>query len=230
MINLTGMVKLIIFDWDDVFTKGSTEGYFACYHGGMEEVNILLEPEEEKRRIKSKWGKTIPEEFEELLKEHPELVNKAVKKFNQLMLGETFVNQLSIVDGSQELISHLAEKYKLAIASGVNPKVLKEKIFPKFSIPDKFSAIITVYDLEDPSQAKPNPYMPNEIMKRLGITPSEAILVGDAKNDVLMAKNAGIEPVVVLTGHLNREQAEELNVKYIIENVTKLEEVLPLIT
>lgn len=38
-----------------------------------------------------------------------------------------------------------------------------------------------------------------------------------------MAWNAGIEPIAVLTGHLNREEAEKLGVKHIIENVTLLE-------
>jgi phosphoglycolate phosphatase-like HAD superfamily hydrolase len=63
-------------------------------------------------------------------------------------------------------------------------------------------------------------------MRRTGIGKDETIMVGDAKNDVLMAQSAGIKPVVVLTGHLNRNQAEDLGVKYIIEDVTKIEKVL----
>lgn len=51
-------------------------------------------------------------------------------------------------------------------------------------------------------------------------------MVGDAANDVLMAQNADILPVVVLTGHLNEEQAKELKVKHIINDVTDLPKVL----
>ncbi|MBU4245864.1 MAG: HAD hydrolase-like protein, partial [Nanoarchaeota archaeon] len=50
--------------------------------------------------------------------------------------------------------------------------------------------------------------------------------VGDAKNDVLMARNARIEPIVVLTGHLSKSEAEVLKVKHIIPDVTEIEEVL----
>ncbi len=51
-------------------------------------------------------------------------------------------------------------------------------------------------------------------------------MVGDAKNDVLMGQAIGATPVVVLSGHLNREQAEELGVEHIIPDVTQIETVL----
>ena len=41
-----------------------------------------------------------------------------------------------------------------------------------------------------------------------------------------MAYNAHVTPVVVLTGHLERKEAEELKVEYIIENITHIETVL----
>jgi len=41
-----------------------------------------------------------------------------------------------------------------------------------------------------------------------------------------MAFAAGVIPVVVLTGLLTKNKAKEMNVKYIIEDVTKLEKVL----
>ena len=53
------MIKLIIFDWDDVLTIGSKEGYFACYHKAINSVGIYLSPEEEYRRIVLKWESII---------------------------------------------------------------------------------------------------------------------------------------------------------------------------
>ena len=68
--------------------------------------------------------------------------------------------------------------------------------------------------------------MLQEIMKTLGFGPEQTLFVGDAKSDVLMARQAKVEPVAVLTGHLDRKEAQALGVKYIIENVTHLPEVL----
>jgi phosphoglycolate phosphatase len=220
------MIELIIFDWDDVFTKGSTEGYYKCYHEAIAGVGVSLGPEEEKQRIAAKWGASHEEELGELLKEKPELVSQASKLYEDYLFGDTFVDCLSVVPGSIELLNRLANKYTLALATGVHPKVLKERIMPKFNVPNVFAQIVTAYDLDDPTHAKPHPFIAQEIMRAQNITPEHAVMVGDAGNDVRMAQTAGIEPIVVLTGHLNREQALRLGVKHIIPDVTYLEDVL----
>lgn len=220
------MIQLIIFDWDDVFSQGSTAGYYKCYHEAITGVGVELDPDVEKQRIAARWGSGHREEIIELLQEHPELVDKACEIYEEHLFGDTFVNCLTMVPGGNELIKRLSEKYLLAIASGVHPKLLKERVMPKFGIPEVFKQIITAYDLDDSSKAKPHPHIAQEIMRTQNVAPEATIMVGDAKNDVMMARNAGIEPVVVLTGHLSRLEAEGLAVTHIIEDVTKLERVL----
>ena len=68
--------------------------------------------------------------------------------------------------------------------------------------------------------------MVEQILKTQNIKPSEAVLVGDARGDVTMAREAGLLPIVVLSGNLSRIEAEKLKVEYIIEDVTHLESVL----
>ena len=68
--------------------------------------------------------------------------------------------------------------------------------------------------------------MLEEIMKKQNCTYKETIFVGDAKSDVQMARNARIEPVVVLTGHLSKIEAELLKVNHIINDITQLPNVL----
>ncbi len=217
------MIKLIIFDWDDVFTQGSIKGYYACYHEALKGVGVSLAPEEEDRRIKAKWGAGGKKQLEYLLQEHPELVEKAFKIYQEHSHGATFVNCLSVISGAQEFLSRLAKQYKLAIATGAHPKVLHNLVMPKFHIPPVFSQIITIYDLDDMNHAKPHPYMVQKILRTQGVKPEEAVLVGDAQSDMEMAWNAKVEPIAVLTGHLSKQEAEELGVKHIIEKVTALE-------
>jgi phosphoglycolate phosphatase len=217
------MIKLIVFDWDDVFTKGSIKGYYKCYHEAVTAVGINLTLEEEDKRIKAKWGTNHRVQLEELLKEHPELVDKAVKIYEKHLFGNTFVDCLTVVPGTQSFLTDLAKRYRLAVATGAHPQILRDRLMPKFNIPDVFAHIISVYDLDDPAHGKPHPFMPNKIMETEGMMPAETVLVGDATGDMQMARNAGIEPIAVLTGHLNREQAVKLGVKHIIKNVTLLE-------
>ena len=117
------------------------------------------------------------------------------------------------------------KKYILAVATGSHPKMLKEKMIPKFHVPDVFSRIITSFDIPV-DKTKPNPYILERIMKKENVYPNECVYVGDAENDVLMAQNAGIDPIVVLTGHLNKERAEALGVKNIFPDITHLKEIL----
>jgi phosphoglycolate phosphatase-like HAD superfamily hydrolase len=68
--------------------------------------------------------------------------------------------------------------------------------------------------------------MLKKIMQAQGVLPTETIMVGDAGNDVIMAQAAGVEPIVVLTGHLNEREAHALGVRHVIPDVTKIEDVL----
>lgn len=222
------MIELVGFDWDDVFTLGSTRGYYACYHEALVGVEAELDPEEENRRIKAKWGSGHAAQLQDLLCEQPEKVPKAIELYEEHFFGNTFTNCLEVVPGSQQLVSDLAKDYKLAVATGGHPKILKERMLPRFAFPEwVFSQIVTIYDIDDISHAKPHPYMLNHILETQKVSPENAVFVGDATNDVLMARSAGVEPIVVLTGQLSREQAEELQVKYIINDVTELRSLLP---
>ena len=162
----------------------------------------------------------------DLLKEKPELLDRACKIYEEKLFGNTFVSSLSTIKGTVEMLQRLSKKYVLCVATGLHPKILRERVMPKFNIPQVFSQVISTYDIDDVEKHKPHPFMVEEILRKQKITPKEAIVVGDAKGDVLMAIAAGVTPVVVLTGHLNRKEAEELNVAHVIDDVTKLEDVL----
>jgi len=220
------MIKLIIFDWDDVITIGAIKGYFACYRKAINGVGVSLSPEEEKKRILAKWGKSFKTEIEELLIEKPELVDQACEIYYQEFWGNTFVDALKLVPGVNETLLQLKDKYILAVATGNDQRMLKERIIPKFNIPSVFSQIVTSHDIADQEKTKPHPYMLELIMKKQHVTPAETVMVGDAKTDVLMARNAKVIPIVVLSGHLSRLEAEELEVKNIIDDATQIETAL----
>ncbi len=220
------MLRLIIFDWDDVITLGSKEGYYQCYRKTLKEFGIVLPEDELHRRIQKKWGQPFREELKELLLEHPGFLDKAVEIFRQKKFwSNTFVNCLYGVKGANETLIKLSKKYKLAVATGNQLQMLQEKIIPKFKVPNVFAQIITSHDIP-PEKTKPDPYMLEIIMNKQNVNPNECVYVGDAENDVQMARNAGVEPIVVLTGHLNKEKARELRVSKIIPDITYLEKIL----
>lgn len=224
------MIKLIAFDWDDVIILGSKQGYYNCYRETLKELDVVLDEKEMDIRIRRKWGQPFRIELTELLQERPQLIDKACDIFyDNKFQGTTFVDSLKEVEGVNELLLRLKNKYKLAVATGNTLDMIKYKIIPKFGIPDVFSQIVTAHDDIPEGKSKPDPYMLQLIFEKQGVLPNEIIYVGDADNDVLMAQNAGVIPVVVLTGHLSRSEAEKLGVKYIIPDVSKLEDILKIL-
>lgn len=220
------MIQLIIFDWDDVITLGSKEGYFQCYHETLLELGIRLSHKEEEKRILAKWGKPHRQELKELLKENPQLLEEACLIYEQKLFGETYIKHLKAVKGVRQLLKRLSGQYILCVATGLNPRILKEKIIPKFGFPNVFSQIISSYDIEDPKKQKPHPYAAKKILQDQKVSSSQAVLVGDSASDVRMAQAAGIKPIVVLTGHLNGSQARQLGVEHILNDVTEIEALL----
>lgn len=215
-------MKLIIFDWDDTFTTGGIEGYYQCYHKALVEVGLNLSQDEERRIIRQFWGRPHREVLTALVGERTDLFVDAVRLYNVHLLDGTFLNCLSLVPGALDVLEMLKNNYILTIASAGNPQVLKEQVFPHFQVPDVFAQILTSRELPDPSRGKPHADLVLQIMRDQNIEKADTLVVGDGGSDVLMAQAAGALPVVVLTGQLTRENAQDLGVVHILEDVTEL--------
>jgi phosphoglycolate phosphatase-like HAD superfamily hydrolase len=79
---------------------------------------------------------------------------------------------------------------------------------------------------EEVTRSKPDPEMIHLILERLGVSPSQAVMVGDALNDVQMGLNAGLKASIgVLTGFASAEQMRALT-PFVARDVSGLK-VLP---
>lgn len=220
--------ELIVFDFDDTLNRGGTEVMLDGFRHALTEVGVDVTREAEMRVIADKWGSTHNTILQELLKESPETLYEACKAY-QDYIDENYVERVEPISGSVQLLGRLASKHTLALATAAEPNVLN-KTLDHFEIPKgTFSEIITSYDV-DPTRVKPDPFTLYEIMKRTRKSRSQTAMVGDSSPDVQMARAAGVDMLVVLTGHIgkNLEQLDELKIdeKSIIEDVTQLEEAI----
>jgi phosphoglycolate phosphatase-like HAD superfamily hydrolase len=220
------VIKLIIFDWDDVFTLGSKEGYITCLHETLSEIGVHISHDDMLRAILPIWSNPHRDQLELFLRDQPDLLDHACDVYEKKFFGDTFVGSLSMVPGGNDLLKRLNGKYLLAVATGAHPTLLRERIMPKFGVPDVFAQIVSGYDIDDIEKQKPHPYMLEKIMQDQGVSPGETVFVGDAKTDVQMARNARVTPIVVLTGHLTRGEADDLGVNYVAKSVADLEPIL----
>jgi len=75
---------------------------------------------------------------------------------------------------------------------------------------------------EDVARSKPDPEMIHIILNRLGVDRSQAVMVGDALNDVQMGANAGLAASIgVLTGFASAEQMRTLT-PFVVPDVSEI--------
>lgn len=58
------------------------------------------------------------------------------------------------------------------------------------------------------------------------LIPNLCFMVGDTENDILPANNVGIVSIAVTTGIRNRELLQDMNPKYIIDNIEEVKDIV----
>ena len=63
-------------------------------------------------------------------------------------------------------------------------------------------------------------------MDKLNVSKEDSIIVGDSKSDILTGKNAGIDTVAVTYGYDKPENLINANPTSVIDDFTKLKEII----
>lgn len=71
-------------------------------------------------------------------------------------------------------------------------------------------------------ERKPAPDMPLYALERLGLSPREAVYVGDSEVDVRTARNAGVPIAAVTWGFRDRELLESLLPEWLVDDTKEL--------
>lgn len=82
--------------------------------------------------------------------------------------------------------------------------------------------ISLVLGADDVEKAKPNAEPVLKTLRRFGLQPAEALVVGDTKFDILMGRNAGTMTCGVTYGNGNREELQAARADYIIDHFEEI--------
>ena len=214
------MKKLVLFDFDGVLVR-SNHCHIQNIRSAFSDLKVPLSAND--ADIVKHFGKhytvIIPELLEK--KSHgTEIERKIGEKMREGFEKESFSDCFELIEGLPEYLEKLEKKgYGLAIASGNSVYVL-ERWLLKLKIRKFFKLVIGSDRVKN---GKPDPEMVHVAAKHFKVAVKDIVYVGDTKNDVLMAKNAGCVCAVVLTGVLSRKEALLLDVDIIAEDVTKIE-------
>lgn len=206
----------ILFDLDGTLTD-SFEGITNCVKHALESFGIVENDPEALRRF---LGPPLKKSFKEYYGFTDDEAERALQKYRERFqdIG-IFENQ--VYPGIETLLASLGDK-KLILATA-KPEVYAKRILDYFHLTEYFSFIggCTLNETRNTKRA-----VINYVLKENGISPENAVMVGDRRDDVLGAHENKIECVGVLYGYGDLEELTEANADYIVENTRELLELL----
>lgn len=195
--------KLLIFDWDG--TLADSIGRIVT--SMQEAARRAGRAERDDEAIKGIIGLGLPEA---ILTLYPDMAAEQVIAFRQ-----HYANTYIALDAEpsplfvgvvESLEAFRAQGYRLAVATGKArrglDRVLKAHGWERF---------FDVTRAGDETASKPDPLMLNQILAHCDMRPEQALMVGDASFDLLMARNAGIDSVAVSYGAQSIERLRDFD-------------------
>ncbi|HZA21158.1 MAG TPA: HAD-IA family hydrolase [Dehalococcoidia bacterium] len=138
---------------------------------------------------------------------------------------EVVAEKASLYPGIAETLQVLKERgYRLAIFSD------KREAFGAAELEQAGAKTLLDHTLflHDGRPYKPDPAGLQQVMKALGVTPEEALYVGDSPQDIDCSHRAGVRSVAALWGSVNREKVLARQPHYQLETVGEFVSILEL--
>ncbi|MGB3715764.1 MAG: HAD family hydrolase [Candidatus Promineifilaceae bacterium] len=131
--------------------------------------------------------------------------------------------EFRLVDGVEELILTLKDRYRLGIVTS-RSRYHIEQFLLKF--PAVASAFEVTYGLQDSEWLKPNPQPIFLAAERLNVPVAKCLMVGDTTVDIKAGRRAGAWTVGVLCGFGRRSELERAGAHVIVDSTADLIRIL----
>ena len=212
--------KLIIFDFDG--TLGDTrQNIIITMQRTMQRVGLPVKSDLE---CASTIGLTLEDSFKKM---YPDVDATMAER---------------CVDAYREIFMESVEELIPELFPGVSDTLASlDKMGIKMSIASSRQSQSLIYFLESMGVSKYFPYVlgsdnvtkhkpdPEPVLKtlrELDYSPSEVMVVGDMPVDVAMAHGADVRAIAVTFGNATREELVEANADYIIDDFTRILEIV----
>ncbi len=209
------MIKAIIFDMDGVLID-SVKYLYEAFNLALKKYDVYINNED----IKKYLGKPMREKIkmwkeEYNIKEDIDIAkfSKEVFELEMNLLKENVKVDKNLLD----LVQSLKENnLKLAVATS-SPKSRAENILELIGLKENTDVLLTDEDFE---KSKPNPDIFLKTAERLGVNPEECVVIEDAVNGIIAAKNAGMKSIALLTKYHGKDEFNDADL--IINSLVEL--------
>ena len=205
--------ELIIFDLDGTIAD-TLEDITTSVNETLAEFSLSKLQLKEVRKL---IGSGVPSLMQGALATHNKFkIDKASKLFLS-NYSKNLLKKTKLYSGILKLLNKIKSK-KLAIVTN-KPQKHTKKLLDAFDISKYFQI---VYGGDTFKQKKPHPKPIKNILKKLKIKNSDALLVGDGVNDILAANAANIACASIGYGYCDKEELLAFKPNYYFESVSEL--------
>ena len=205
--------KALIFDQDGVIADTERDGHRVAFNRVFAEegLGVTWDGERYARLLNISGGKErmktviYGDEFQKDVGDKDEYIRKLHARKTEIFMAIVKQGEISLRPGIRRLISQAHEAgLKLGVCSTANEKavnallrtLLGEDIYGWFDV-------ILAGDVV--TEKKPSPEIYNLATEKLGVAPSECVVIEDSRNGLLAAKRAGMRCVVTFNDYTARD-------------------------
>ena len=207
--------KLLIFDWDgtlaDSIGRIVESMHRASTRSGLPLCSDLA--------VKGIIGLGLPEAIRTL---YPQIGDDELVAFREHYADHYIALEAEpspLFEGVvQSLDAFRAEGYHLAVATGKARRGL-DRVLKAHGWEDYFD----ITRAADETASKPHPLMLEQILAHCAVSPRQALMVGDASFDLMMARNAGMDSVAVSYGAQSAEALQSYEPRVTIDHFSQLQ-------
>ncbi|HLA69560.1 MAG TPA: HAD family phosphatase [Bacteroidota bacterium] len=183
-------VKAVIFDLDGLLVD-SEPVWFKVRTGMFRRFGLVWTDDDQKAlmgRNTRSWIDYVEVKLDGKLSRE-EIVRETLEG----MVRGYRTHEVRIMPGAQDALDYSSERYAIGLASG-SPLILIEAALKSNDWTDRFAEVLSS---DDVPHGKPAPDVYLEVMKRLGVSPAESVVVEDSGSGILAGKAAGASVVAV---------------------------------
>ncbi|NQZ30344.1 MAG: HAD-IIIA family hydrolase [Oceanospirillaceae bacterium] len=210
------MFKLLIFDWDGTLMD-SSDRIVSSMQRAAKALSLSVPSKEAIRNI-------IGLSLEQANK----IIIPGISAANNKLLQQQYSHQYSQIDKTAtpfypdvlESLMRLKNKgYMLAVATGKSRRGL-DRVLAEASLGGMFD----ITRGADEAKSKPDPLMLTQIIEAVGVSITQAVMVGDTSYDLEMAQRIGMPSIAVSYGMHSVERLKKYNPVMVADKFLQIEE------
>lgn len=213
--------KVVIFDWDGTLVD-SVEHIAGSLHQAAVDLGF---PAREREAYRDIIGLGMVEALEAL---YPGLSKEEMQAIREGYARYFFSRKTlpqNVFDGMADVVTDLRlDNRQVAVATGKSRRGLDSAL-----VSSGLGPHFDITRCADETRSKPDPKMLEEIIEYFGIEPGEAVMIGDTRYDLDMARRVGMPSIGVEWGVHKRDELGRYNPVAVAGNVRELRGVLGLV-